>query len=93
MTKTHTVIRIINGRRCRCTDTGCPDFDQARENRFYIAHRLDTEGYEELEEAIRGLPLGARLPRKLKGKLPYFESESLRSLKRHGYHEIDEAAT
>ena len=93
MTKTHETTRVIHGRRCRCIDVGCPDFDQAETNRFFITNKLDIEGYLEMEEAIRGIPIGGLLPKRLRGRLINVGRDSLRVLKHQGYHDTEDTET
>lgn len=71
--KQHITRRTINGLTYFCTDTGCPDFDRAAENREIIKHKLYILGYLEAEGSRWHKPFVEQTEETPKDDLPEIE--------------------
>ena len=56
-----TTYREIDGRLCRCMDTGCDDFARAARNRVIIKDKLLIEAYLIIEQLVARTPPNKKL--------------------------------
>ena len=86
-------IRIINGKRYRCRDTGCDDPERAAENRKMVANRENTTAYLDVENYLTHTPPRRPLPDWIPtGELPQVNRQDWREHggERGGMNEIED---